>query len=240
MAVLETLALLVFVPVGVAVVVALFLRAAAQETIQSLPPDALPDQGRGRLPVGFALAAAPVPLGLVLWFLAMPVAEPVDAGTMVASGSAAALLFWAALAFAFAAAASGASLALCIRSRMEDFLGSGFGRVLPIAVISFTGVVFALVLNFLLLGYLLDFVPGGGRGGMAFAAAGPVQAAVGAFQAYTVATLAFPAAALASNRVRDTSQRGFLRAVVLMEAGELPVLLGLVWAFLAIGGLSGP
>ena len=235
MAVLETLVLYVFVPVGVAVVASLLMRSAAQETIQSLPSGALPDQGRGRLPVGFALAAAPIPLGLVMWTLVRPIADAIDAGTMVGAADATSLLFWAAVAFAFAAAASGASLTLCTRSRMGNFLGSDFGRVLPVAVIPFTGVVFGLVLNFLLLGYLLDFIPGGA--GTAFAAAAPVQAVVSAFQAYTVATLAFPAATLASNRVRDTSQRGFLRAVVLMEAGELPVLLGLIWAFLAIGGL---
>jgi len=37
--------------------------------------------------------------------------------------------------------------------------------------------------------------------------------------------------------VRNLDQRGFMRAILIMELGELPVLVGLVQAFLALGSL---
>jgi len=60
---------------------------------------------------------------------------------------------------------------------------------------------------------------------------------VSSLQAYAVATLGFLAGALASNRVKDLSLRGFQRAVLFAAAGEFPALLGLVGSFLAIRGL---
>src|SRR5207249_2034549 len=64
-----------------------------------------------------------------------------------------------------------------------------------------------------------------------------LSGAIGSFQAFAVGTVAFPVAAGFSNRIRDLSQRGFTRALLLMEIGELPVLVGLVQAFLAVGSL---
>lgn len=238
MAVLEALALLVLVPVGAAVLSILLLYSAAQETLRDLPSGAVPDRGRSRLRTAFALALAPVPLGLVLWVLADPVERAIEAGTLVGTADADRLLVWAAVAFAFATACFGTSMVLCIRSRMGGFLGSDFGRILPVAVTSFTGVVFALLLCFLLLGYLMEFLPSSSA--YSLAPTDRVDAAVGAFQAFTVATLAFPAAALASNRVRDMSQRGFLKAVIVMELGELPVVVGLVLGFFALSALHAP
>lgn len=237
MAVLETLLLYVLVPVGVAAVSILLLYSSAQEILRALPTGAIPDRGRPRLPVAFALTATPIPLGLVLWVLLSPIAEAIDAGTMNGAADADLLLFWASMAFAFAAACSGASVVLVVRSRMGGFLASDFGRILPLAVIPFTGVVFALVLNFLLAGYLENFLPGGAIPSSPLSA---ILATVSAFQAYTIATLAFPAATLASNRVRDMSQRGLMRAMLLLEIGEVPVLVGLVLGFLAIGALRVP
>lgn len=236
MAVLESLVLFVLVPIGAAAVSILVLNSAAQETLRSFPTGAIPDRGRSRIPVAFALAIAPIPLGLVLWTFTDPVARGIDAGTFLGGSAAGRMLFWAATAFAFAVVCFCVSMVLCIRSRMGGFLGSDFGRILPVAVTSFTGVIFALVLGFLLAGYLVEFLPGG-------ASAVPAlpdreEAVVGALQAYTVATLAFPAAALASNRVRDMSQRGFMRAVIVMELGEVPVLAGLILGFLALTGLQ--
>src|SRR2546427_11534948 len=61
--------------------------------------------------------------------------------------------------------------------------------------------------------------------------------AISSFQAFAVGTIAFPVAAGFSNRVRDLGQRGLLRAVRLLEVGELPVLVGLVLVFLALRAL---
>jgi hypothetical protein len=111
-------------------------------------------------------------------------------------------------------------------------MGTDFGRVMPIAVIPFTGTIFAMVLAFLVLGYVDGAVSQG-----LIPRVVDVDAAVAALQAYAVATLGFLAGALASNRIRDLSLQGFQRALLVAVAGELPALLGLVWGFLAIGSL---
>jgi hypothetical protein len=236
MAALEALLFYILLPAGVAVIASILLISGAGETLRGPSAHAFPSQGKGRLPVAIALVAAPIPFGLILWFLAYPVAEAVDGNTLVRASDVGRLVLWASLVFTFAAASSTISLILCIRSRMASFLGSDFGRVLPIAVIPFTGVIFALILDFLLLGYLVDFLPGGPSN--SFASAAAVDSAVSAFQAYVVATLAYPVATFVSNRIRDLSTRGFTRALLIMEMGELPVLLGLIWGFLAIGDLG--
>jgi len=64
-----------------------------------------------------------------------------------------------------------------------------------------------------------------------------VSGATASFQAFALGTVAFPVAAGFSNRVRNLDQRGFMRAILIMELGELPVLVGLVQAFLALGSL---
>ncbi len=116
---------------------------------------------------------------------------------------------------------------------LSSFLGSDFGRVLPISVIPFTDSVFALVLAFLAFGYI-----GGIANGAASASPPALGAAVAALQAYALASLAMPIAAAASNRVRDLSARGFSRALLVAELGELPILLGLVMGFMALSGLA--
>ena len=67
-----------------------------------------------------------------------------------------------------------------------------------------------------------------------------VATATAAFQAFALAVVAFPVAAWVSNHVKNLSGRGFARALIVMEAGELPVLLGLVLGFLAIDALPMP
>lgn len=122
--------------------------------------------------------------------------------------------------------------AIVLRGRLPSYLGSDFGRVLPISIIPFTDVIFALVLASLAFLYI-DRVAHGDVP----APASAVGTAVSAFQAYAVASLAIPASAAVSNRVRDLSARGFTRALMIADLGELPILLGLVMGFLAISGL---
>jgi hypothetical protein len=95
-----------------------------------------------------------------------------------------------------------------------------------------TAVVFALVLLLLLLGYADSVLVGG-----PVAPDPALSGAIGSFQAFSVGTVAFPVAAGFSNRIRDLSQRGFARALVILDVGELPVLVGLVLAFLALRSL---
>ncbi len=179
--------------------------------------------------------AVPVLLGLSLWFLSLGFTDVIDRGTSSAYLDASNLALWASVAYAVAACCTVAGQTIVVRARLSSLLGSDFGRVLPISVIPFTDSVFALVLGFLAFGYVSDIADGG-----VAAAAPAVGSAVAALQAYAVASVAIPVAALVSNRVRDLSARGFGRALAIEEIGELPILLGLVLGFLAIAGLTAP
>ncbi len=188
-----------------------------------------------RILVVSAYGAVPVLLGLSLWFLSLGFADVIARGTSAAYIDASDLFLWTSVAYAVAACCTVAGQTIVVRSRLSAFLGSDFGRVLPISVIPFTDSVFALVLGFLAFGYINDIA-----GGSIAAAAPTVGSAVAALQAYAVASIAIPVAAAVSNRVRDLSARGFSRALMIAEIGELPILLGLVMGFLAIAGLSPP
>src|SRR5207245_4005025 len=120
-----------------------------------------------------------------------------------------------------------------VKSRLLAFLGSEFGRVLPLWVVPATGLIFALILGFLVLAYVDSVLAG-----VPVASDSAASGAISSFQAFALGTVAFPVAAGFSNRVRDLNQRGFMRAILIMEVGELPVLVGLVETLLALGSLS--
>ncbi len=185
-----------------------------------------------RIVVVGAYGAVPVVFGLLLWMLSRSFADELAGGTTQAALDAQNLFLWTVVANSVAACCTVAGQTVVVRSRLSSFLGSDFGRVLPISVIPFTDSIFALVLAFLAFGYI-SWVVGGG------AAAGTpaVVSAVTALQAYAVASLAIPVAAAVSNRVRDLSARGFMRALLIAEIGELPIILGLVMGFMALAGL---
>ncbi len=228
----EILLLLVVVPIVAWAVAVLVLRGRYQDIQRDW-------MSRGQTPsfsrmlVANVYGAVPVLLGISLWFLSLDFSSAISAGTSQPYIDAANLAFWAGVAYGTSACCTVAGQTLVVRARLSSFLGSDFGRVLPISVIPFTDSIFALVLGFLTFGYISGFVDGG-----APASASAVVSAISALQAYAVASLAVPIAAAASNRVRDLSARGFTRALMVAEIGELPILLGLVMGFLAIGGLT--
>lgn len=174
----------------------------------------------------------PTLLGIVVYAQARPILAAIDG---LANGNVVRLeplLFWAAFAFAVATCSTIAAQTWIVRSRLEAFLGSGFGRVLPLSVVPTTAVVFALVLLLLLLEHTDSVLAGG-----PVASYPALSGAISSFQAFAVGTVAFPVAAGFSNRIRDLSHGGFGRAILLMEIGEIPVLVGLVQALLALGSL---
>lgn len=227
----EALLLFVVVPVVAWVVEVLVVRGANETASRDLSARGMPVPA-ARMYVLLAYGAVPLVFGLVLWFLSQPVTQKIDASLTPGSGLLQPLVLWAAIAYGVAVIVTMVARAAIVRARFVGLMGSDFGRILSLWVVPFTGVVFALVLGFLILGSTDNFL----RGNTVFASA-DVDAVVAAMQAYGIATLGFLAGAVASNRVKDLSLQGFQRALGFVVAGEFPALLGLVWAFLAIGKL---
>jgi uncharacterized membrane protein YhaH (DUF805 family) len=99
-------------------------------------------------------------------------------------------------------------------------------------VIPLTAVVFALVLDLQILGAMTSTLTDSRV--LRTDAVDGVSRALGAF---SLGTLGLPVAAVVSRRMRDLSGRGFLRILLVFEAGELPVVLGLAIGLSAIGSL---
>ena len=193
-----------------------------------------PTPSRGRVVTAGAVATAPVVLGILLWWISQPYPESLEGARGLFAPMEVDLFFTATVAFAWAAVSATLSSTLIFRARMRSVLGADFGRVLPLAVVPFTGVVFALILEFLLLG-LFDGQLTTGANSIDIT---QVDATASAFTAFGVALAAFPVAAWVSNHVRRLSPADYPRALVVMVAGELPALFGLVRVFLALGSLS--
>ncbi len=224
--------LLVGVPIGAWAVSLLVLRGAYQDVQRDwlsrgqTPPFS-------RLVIANVYGVVPVLFGLSLWLVSLNFADALNAGTSADLLGASGLFVWACIASAVAGGCTVTGQTLVVRSRLSSYLGSDFGRVLPLSVIPFTGSVFAMVLAFLAFGYVDGVVIGS-----YIAPSAAVDSAVSALQAYSLACLAIPVTAWVSNRVRDLSGRGFTRALLIEDVGELPLLLGLVLVFLALSGLT--
>ena len=232
MAGLEALILLIVVPTIVWLIALFSLQAAREELPREGPPEAARELSTGRIFVYAGYSGAPIVCGIIVYILAQPVLDVMDglaAATMVRLEP---VLFWASFAFSVASFSAIAAQTWIVRSRLREFLGPGFGRVFILSAVPTTAIIFALVSMLLLLGHL-DSALGGGPAPSDSALA----SAIGSYQGFAVGTIAFVAAAGFSNRVRDLSQRGFLRAVRILEVGELPVLVGLVLIFLALRAL---
>lgn len=227
----EALLFFIVVPIVAWAVEVLVVRGAYETASRDLASRGMPAPTR-RMYVLLAYGAVPLVLALPLWLLSKPLTDQIDSGLTPGSAILQPLLAWAAITYGIAVIVTMIARASIVRARFIGLMGTDFGRVLPIWVIPFTGVIFGLVLGFLALGAVDNFV----SGSTVFSSA-EADAAVAALQAYAVSTLGFLAGALASNRVKDLSIQGFQRAVLFAVAGEVPALLGLVWAFLAIGKL---
>lgn len=175
---------------------------------------------------------APVVLGVVLWILAQPIARSIEA---VAASSAAPLdllLRWAGIAYFSASCTTLAAQELLLRARSSAASSEETGRIMVLWVIPMTAVIFALVLDLQVLS-VMNSVLAGTRV-LRTDSVDNVSRALGVF---SLGTLGFPVAAFVSRRVRDFSGRGFLRILLVFEAGELPVVVGLAMGLSAIGSL---
>jgi hypothetical protein len=185
---------------------------------------------------GFAVivgyGVAPVVLGVVLWILAQPIARSIEAGVAFPSAPFDLLLRWAGIAYFAASCATLAAQELFLRARFSAAFSEDMGRIMVLWVIPLTAVVFALVLDLQILGAMNSALAGSRV--LRTDAVDGVSRALGTF---SLGTLGFPVAAVVSRRMRDLSGRGFLRILLVFEAGELPVVLGLAIGLSAIGSL---
>lgn len=211
----------------------LFLRWRAYVELQrALASRGLPPPSPSRFALISAYGVAPALFGIILWFLSQPIARVLEARLVPTAVALEPLLLWAGIAYSAASVATVASQAILLRPWFARIFSGDMGRVITLYAIPFTAVVFALVMDIILFGSIDSLVAGGRP-----ASAAAVDAVVRAFVAFSLATLAFPVAAAVSNRIRDLSGRGFLRMILVLEAGEVPIVLGLVMGLLAIGSL---
>ena len=232
MAGVQAIVLLIIIP-AIAWSVALFLlRRAREELEREGPPEAADERSPGRIVVYVGFSGAPLVFGIILYVLARPVLDAIDGPAAITFVRLEPVLFWAAFAFAAAACSAIAAQTWIVSSRLRAFMGPGFGRVFSLSAVPTTAVIFAVISTFLLLGYA-DSVPATGPA----ASDSALASAIGSFQAFAVGTIAFPVAAGFANRFRDLSQRGFVRAIRILEVGELPVVVGLVLIFLSLRAL---
>ncbi|TLZ82008.1 MAG: hypothetical protein E6K03_08520 [Methanobacteriota archaeon] len=232
MAGLQALILLIVIPAIAWAVALLVLRSARAELARESAPESAQERSEARMLVHLGYSGTPVLLGLVLYALARPGLDAIDRGSSGGVVRLEPLVLWASFAYAFASCSTLAAQTWIVKSRLRAFLGSEFGRVLPLWVVPATGLIFALILVFLVLAYVDSVLAG-----VPVASDSAASGAISSFQAFALGTVAFPVAAGFSNRVRDLNQRGFMRAILIMEVGELPVLVGLVQTFLALGSL---
>jgi hypothetical protein len=185
---------------------------------------------------GFAMIAgygvAPVVLGIVLWVFAQPVARSIEAGSASQAAPVDLLLRWAGIAYLAASCTTLAAQELLLRTRSPAASSEDTGRIMVLWAIPMSAVVFALILDLQILG-----VAGSVLAGTRVLRTDAVDNVSRALGAFSLGTLGFPVAASVSRRIRDLSGRGFFRILLVFEAGELPVVLGLAMGLLAIGSL---
>ena len=232
MAGLQALILLIVIPAIAWAVGLLVLQSARRELVRDSGPQPSLELSKARILLHLGYSAMPILLGLVLYALARPALDAIDRGSTGDVVRLESLMLWASFAYAVAACSTLAAQTWIVKSRLRAFLGPEFGRVLPLWVVPATGVIFALILVFLVLAYVDSVLAG-----VPVASDSAASDAISSFQAFALGTVAFPVAAGFSSRVRDLNQRGFMRAILIMEVGELPVLVGLVQTFLALGSL---
>jgi F0F1-type ATP synthase membrane subunit c/vacuolar-type H+-ATPase subunit K len=236
MAQLEALVLFLLAPAGAFGIGALFL-VSAHRRVGSDPQGGFPfgaQAARGRLFPLVAVLTTPVIFGLILWWLSLAVVGDFEEGTVPGASSLARLHLWSAVAFGWAAVVTIASEAWVARHRMRQALGIEFGRVLPLVVIPETLSIFALILAFLIVGVIGDVVDAGAS----LPSAG-VDATVLGLVGFAVSTLATPLGIVFSNRVKALDGKGFIRALLPVEAGAGVAMAGLLYAFLQIQALAG-
>lgn len=183
----------------------------------------------GRVLVALTLTATKIIFGLVLWFLVTSL-ESRFRPLGVAENH---VLLWMGIGFSWAVLVAVFSATWTARWRIGQLAGDEFGRVLPLLAVWNALVIFSLIVNFLLLGRVSGVLDE--AGGLTASQASQL---ISVAQVSAMSTLGAPIAAVLSAAVGDiSSPRLFMSAVVRTEIGTVPPILGLVWAFLQLGGL---
>jgi len=151
---LQALILLVVVPAVAWAVGLLVLQSARRELTRESGPQLTLEPSKARILLHLGYSAMPILLGLVLYALARPALDAIDRGSTGDVVRLEPVVLWASFAYAVAAGSTLAAQTWIVKSRLRAFLGPEFGRVLPLWVVPATGVIFALILVFLLLAYV--------------------------------------------------------------------------------------
>ncbi len=211
-------------------VVGSLLVLSAYSDLQSPPEEAEPTSlARARLPVFFVIVSVPFFFGLAYWLTL----AGIESGYGVLQGSAYEVVLWIAASFSAVAMIAVASQTWLARSRLRGFISADFGRILPVMVISETSVVFAMVLCFLALARVPDFlaIPPA----LSSDAAGEI---ILVFQVYTFAALFNLLGVGLSLRVREISTvQGFIRMMRPAELAPTASVIALVWGYLQLRAL---
>lgn len=187
----------------------------------------------GRFIVYPAVVATPVVFGLVLWTLSLSYTGVIDSPTpRVGSVFADVFLFDAGAMFAIVVVVQAVAQAWIGRTRMAQFVGEDFGRVQPILVIPETATVFALVLVFLVLGHVDNFLAGA-----AVPSAAAMDSVIFSLELYAVGSVALLVGTGLSNQVEDLKGRGLGQALLRQELGIVLLIFLLANAVLALRNL---
>ncbi len=177
----------------------------------------------------FAMTCLSIPIGLLIWYLVAGVES--EFGPL--AGAADRLVTSLAVSFALTAAITLAAQASIARARLGELVGPGRNRVVPLIAAPSTGVLFAYVLSFLMFGSLHSILDG------SFAPPpGAVDSVALALLTFGIANFGYLGGAFASNRISNlVNPQAYGRAMARVVIGEIPVVLGLVYAFLQLSAL---
>jgi F0F1-type ATP synthase membrane subunit c/vacuolar-type H+-ATPase subunit K len=228
----DLLVLLVLLPLiawaSSLVALVFLLRASATHLspqAHKLPP--------ARFAVIHGYGATPVVLGIVLWIVLQPAADRLAISSSPGSQALKGLVLWVAYAYAVSAGAAILARSSVIHARSRLLSGRDYGRVLVFAALPLSAVVFAVII-----GFLVKTVVDGFFAGVISSGARIAGSAIPALQAFSIGVLAYPVAAFVSARVHNLSSRGFTRILLILAAGEVPAVFGLLLTVQALYPLT--
>ncbi len=191
-------------------------------SLRAKDPIAVPAGAGGRLLAYFAVSAVPILFGLVLWFLAAGLET--DFGP--SSGTVATLVIWIGVTFAWVAVMATATHAWVVRTRLREFVGLNFPRVLPLLTVPTTLIVFVIVIGVLVMSRISRMLASGALPPELWA----TRVVLG-LQVFGISCVALPLAAARTKRISGLSRpQDFIRALALADVGVLPPIVALAWA----------
>jgi hypothetical protein len=229
MVALLTSTLLLLVPLGAwalasTVIYAEYADRRARVDVRAMQPT------MARVAHYFAATFLSVPFGFFLWYVVSGLES--EFGTL--SGPAERLVTSLAISFALTAVVTLAAQVSIARLRLSEMVAPGGSRVLPLIAVPSTGVVYILVLSSLLFGSVRSILNG--------SLSPPpqvVDSVVLSLFLFAATNFGYLGGALASNDISNLmDSRAFVRAILRLAIGEIPVVLGLLYAFFQLSSLN--